>query len=1718
MVREKRKTRLDKGESGEFVGFAAFAAPASAPDTGTTAAASGPSLTLSPIYTGSDSALSLLFPRIGQKRDATTKTKALGDLRDYFADDTKTKKAQVDALSHFCYLYHSKLHYDSAARVRSSCLDCFFQASVRLPKAWKILTEEEQPEILGMITCSRADPATEVRIAAVGLMDELLSASINTSEGSWDYAKRIMSYGKSKTMHEDLFQKKDTASALSEKQKEEIEERFERIVGTAIGGMQVYIQQNYSNDTGDVTGDIKFLWKALASPKPSLRRKTFALMATMYQKAPSLLDNDKTSKLLLQSLSSEKEPSNIPSLLENLISFVASFPPEQRSAIMASYTKPLTKLFKKGCFGATQWAPTVLPIVAILPQEDQPGVLTCVWEGRSSVAGLGEELEIVGAVAETATFLLLKAYHDFSEVIAKCWLQSVQTYLTTHVTGPAQRSLKKLCETLARDWNQLHQASHEKHSSAIFQLKTWFWDEELPKVIMREDTDNQQLLELLERLMVKDQATPNHWAPIMKQKFHNLLVTCQGDSGLVPSSDVYEVWIAILKLLSVDQVFDKPKLDKFIMNDLLRWMVIHTSSVSDQASESFTRYDFCLFRLCRSLANTGVWDSILHELIASKCGVQYLEAGLAAMLENGGSIASAKSSILDDFCIRVAKEAIEPEGHYVLMDETDASEIHHEYHTKIASFFQTCAGLGDFESVLKDESIQAWVDCACPGERLLILDTNPVLETLVLLAKADRFEEAIVQRVLLQCWRQGGALWKDSVAPWAAGNDLDVMLVERGSKEVQALLNHGSSGLCTDEGLSQMWSERAHRLLECCDGDLHSNLPKPTLSLLGLSDAELWKKNEGKESNSFVTQCLLKLLSQIDDIENRTALFSNFESDGLELFIGILMGLSGAGFDLLTADMARRREDTCAVLLKELNVRVIETPLLDDMCNACISSLSPLLKDAIATRSEERVCRGISVLSQIVDLRFRSIRHSESTPDQRCNLDQLKKGDIVWYITNSDDPSIREKSTVVKVHADLPGEVYFTVRIMRDGSAQERQTVGERLRDAPWSGDSEPGNLLLAKDISGEEKTQRGRLAQRILDELVVPHWDRWDDHSFELLSIVVAQCGLLGARGVGTDHHMVLQKLMNLQTQLLGHFEDPSVNEDSIISILQRLSFALGYGCNVPTSFGQPLLGFSPSSSLKAIIAFYDNVENGRHMKLDRAVSLWLTVSADALDDKILRVQAFSLLFRLSCDILKESNGNEHFDSEQFVAVRSIEAAQQESHRFTSGESLLDDSEAEALDLLTKAFACSWEVENSFEPKSPPIWLSLPHFKSVFDASLIHRPSLMARAARPCMDELVESLYTESKREYAMILLFAYSKEGLPLHGEPGGLNDKTAGRLEQWCLELTNAECEELEDDVDAVAQWVPTKLMNDVERWYEGDGDFITDPNTAFGQFLSWIAFCQVAKIAAGKDTMNRSSFASYATRCKAVNAILNLAISFGNVGTERKVKLEKATDVEFMLRSNEAMELTQLAASTIFSTIEVFPMIAKNWWEMVCPKYATQAVREFVESTVSPEILRHELDRMKQTSSFGEMNVKGSLMSREVTAAYVQDEFTLSVIIKVPQSFPFRRAEVDCSKTYGIPESRWKRWSLQITQMLNNQGGTLSDALLLWKENIDKEFEGVEPCPVCYSVLHVKTHKLPGVQCNTCHNRFHIDCLSQWFRSSGKNDCVLCQQPWSGARVS
>lgn len=96
--------------------------------------------------------------------------------------------------------------------------------------------------------------------------------------------------------------------------------------------------------------------------------------------------------------------------------------------------------------------------------------------------------------------------------------------------------------------------------------------------------------------------------------------------------------------------------------------------------------------------------------------------------------------------------------------------------------------------------------------------------------------------------------------------------------------------------------------------------------------------------------------------------------------------------------------------------------------------------------------------------------------------------------------------------------------------------------------------------------------------------------------------------------------------------------------------------------------------------------------------------------------------------------------------------------------------------------------------------------------------------------------------------------------------------------------------------------------------------------------------------------------------------------------------------------------------------------------------------------------------------------------------------------------------------GVTEGKLRKWLLSVTAFLANQNGSIAEAIALWQRNVQKEFEGVEECLICYSIVSASDGKLPKMHCRTCSKRFHGSCLYKWFQSSGKSNCPHCQSPW------
>jgi hypothetical protein len=211
------------------------------------------------------------------------------------------------------------------------------------------------------------------------------------------------------------------------------------------------------------------------------------------------------------------------------------------------------------------------------------------------------------------------------------------------------------------------------------------------------------------------------------------------------------------------------------------------------------------------------------------------------------------------------------------------------------------------------------------------------------------------------------------------------------------------------------------------------------------------------------------------------------------------------------------------------------------------------------------------------------------------------------------------------------------------------------------------------------------------------------------------------------------------------------------------------------------------------------------------------------------------------------------------------------------------------------------------------------------------------------------------------------------------------------------------------------------------------------------------------------------------------------------------------------------LQHLAVYAIFRTICTLPAMFRTFWSDDCNRIQKTRLTAFVEERVRVSLIKREIALINLAASAGRWNtseftVKGSAVSGEVSAVLSRDETTVEIKVKLPPSYPLKNVEVNCTSRIGVSDGRWRRWVLQIIQLMSMQDGSVVDAVLLWKCNIEKELEGVEPCPICYCTLHTKTLCLPTMACSTCNNKFHSPCLTQWFRSSGKSKCVICQQPW------
>lgn len=246
-----------------------------------------------------------------------------------------------------------------------------------------------------------------------------------------------------------------------------------------------------------------------------------------------------------------------------------------------------------------------------------------------------------------------------------------------------------------------------------------------------------------------------------------------------------------------------------------------------------------------------------------------------------------------------------------------------------------------------------------------------------------------------------------------------------------------------------------------------------------------------------------------------------------------------------------------------------------------------------------------------------------------------------------------------------------------------------------------------------------------------------------------------------------------------------------------------------------------------------------------------------------------------------------------------------------------------------------------------------------------------------------------------------------------------------------------------------------------------------------------------------------------------------------GKERKGTVtEDANRLEMLKGKDMEVEVGRAAGIAFSRAWQCLPALSRQCVTECLDRGAVLRVESFVRKNISPLLIAAEIRKVNKWGSFGgagrasssagdgedgegELHARGSVAGREVWASYTFSDVTLEIGMRLPDVFPLRIVEVEPRSQIGMSEARWRKTMLGMTSLLRWKEGTLTEAVELWKWNLDKTFQGSTECPICYSVLHLSTAALAKMQCRTCKNLFHSDCLCKWFAKSNSSACPLCR---------
>lgn len=162
-----------------------------------------------------------------------------------------------------------------------------------------------------------------------------------------------------------------------------------------------------------------------------------------------------------------------------------------------------------------------------------------------------------------------------------------------------------------------------------------------------------------------------------------------------------------------------------------------------------------------------------------------------------------------------------------------------------------------------------------------------------------------------------------------------------------------------------------------------------------------------------------------------------------------------------------------------------------------------------------------------------------------------------------------------------------------------------------------------------------------------------------------------------------------------------------------------------------------------------------------------------------------------------------------------------------------------------------------------------------------------------------------------------------------------------------------------------------------------------------------------------------------------------------------------------------------------------------WNRCKNAHIKKRIVQFTKSEITQRLIADELEMLKLSKSSA-LHISHNTDNRTLYVSLdTKAEVSIKLTIKIPATFPLEPLSFASSDDAGTFKNKHLRW-LMMAQSTANRSG-ISQGLLLWNENITNFFNGIEECPICYSIVHLQFNTIPGKTCKVCKHKFHTECL-------------------------